>query len=183
MRMDYLASMYIDNEMDLGEKRRFVEMVHHDDAFYTLTVDLLDQEQRLRQMPALAPVPAVEQQWRPPLRHVLANLIRPFGFAVAGFAAAVLMVNTISFSPPPSPSSNRFVLFEPAADRVASSITFYGASMAVLFVFFLFERIVNGHRIVWMDGLAQVLKDALKARSERLTRPLVGPVVPIWRGD
>lgn len=126
MRMDYLASMYIDNEMDLGEKRRFVEMVHHDDEFYTLTVDLLDQEQRLRQMPALVPVPAVEHQWRPPLRHVLAGLIRPFGFAVAGFAAAVLMVNTISFNPPSSPNSNRFVLFEPAAERVELTGSFTG---------------------------------------------------------
>ena len=80
--MDYLASMYIDNEMDLEEKRQFVEMVRCDDEFYTLTVELLDQEQRLRQMPAMLPVPAVEQRWRPPLRHLLASLARPFGFAV-----------------------------------------------------------------------------------------------------
>jgi hypothetical protein len=47
--MDYLSSMYIDNEMDLDEKRLFVECVRSDDAFYTQTVELLDQEQLLRQ--------------------------------------------------------------------------------------------------------------------------------------
>jgi len=124
--MDYLASMYIDNEMDLGEKRQFVEMVHDDNAFYALTVELLDQEQRLRQMPAMLPAPADERRCRQPLRHVLAGLIRPFGFAVTGFAAAILMVNTIFFNPPPSPNSNRFVLFEPVADRVELTGSFTG---------------------------------------------------------
>lgn len=126
--MDYLASMYIDDEMDLGEKRQFVEMVHDDDEFYTLTVDLLDQEQRLRQMPAMLPQPVAEQQkWRPPLRHVLASLVRPFGLAAAGFAAAaVLMVNTMSWNPPPAPNSNRFVLYQPAADRVELTGSFTG---------------------------------------------------------
>ncbi len=40
--MEYLASLYIDNEMDLGEKRTFVEMVRADNDFATLTLDLLD---------------------------------------------------------------------------------------------------------------------------------------------
>lgn len=124
--MDYLASMYIDDEMDLKEKRQFVEMVHRDEDFYTLTMELLDQEQRLRQMPAMLPAPAVEQRWRPPLRHVLAGLIKPFGFAVTGFAAAVLMVNTVSWNPPPSAQSNRFVLFEPDAERIELTGSFTG---------------------------------------------------------
>ena len=63
--MEYLASLYIDNEMDLGEKRTFVEKVRADNEFATLTLDLLDQEQRLRDLPlhtlaVPAPVP-----WRP----------------------------------------------------------------------------------------------------------------------
>ena len=85
--MEYLASLYIDNEMDLGEKRTFVEKVRADNDFATLTLDLLDQEQRLRNLPlhtlaAPAPVP-----WRPPLRTRLAALLRPAGLAAAGFAA------------------------------------------------------------------------------------------------
>jgi hypothetical protein len=124
--MDYLASMYIDNEMDLGEKRQFVEMVHHDDEFYSLTVGLLNQEQRLRQMPAMLPVPAAEKRWRPPVRSVLTRLAGSFGLAAAGFAAAVLMVNTVSWNPPVSAQSNRFVLFEPVAERVELTGSFTG---------------------------------------------------------
>jgi len=124
--MDYLASMYIDNEMDLNEKRQFVEMVHCDEEFYTLAVDLLNQEQRLRPVTIMQPAEAAEKRWRPPLRHILANLVRPFGCAVAGFAAAILMVNALSWNSPPSPHSNRFVLFEPDAERVELTGSFTG---------------------------------------------------------
>ena len=39
--MDYLSSMYIDNEMDLDEKKQFVEKVRSDQAFFTQTLELL----------------------------------------------------------------------------------------------------------------------------------------------
>ena len=122
--MDYLASMYIDNEMDLGEKHQFVEMIRFDQEFYTQTLELLDQEHRLRQLPVV-PLAVAEKRWRPPLRHLLASLARPFGCAAAGFAVAVLMVNAVPGSPP-SPHSNRFVLFEPAAERVELTGSFTG---------------------------------------------------------
>ena len=48
--MDYLSSMYIDNEMDLDEKKQFVEKVRSDQAFYTQTLELLVQEQQLQVM-------------------------------------------------------------------------------------------------------------------------------------
>ena len=47
--MDYLSSMYIDNEMDLDEKKQFVEKVRSDQAFYTQTLELLAQEQLVRE--------------------------------------------------------------------------------------------------------------------------------------
>ena len=75
--MEYLASLYIDNEMDLGEKRTFVEKVRADNEFATLTLDLLDQEQRLRDLllhTLAVPAPA---PWRPSLRTRLAALLRP----------------------------------------------------------------------------------------------------------
>ena len=51
--MDYLSSMYIDNEMDLDEKRRFVEKVRTDDSFYNQTLELLYQEKQLRELPVV----------------------------------------------------------------------------------------------------------------------------------
>lgn len=123
--MEYLASMYIDNEMDLGEKRQFLDMIRSDQEFYTQTLELLEQEQRLRQLPVL-PAAAAAIVARPPRNHFLAALFRPFGCAAAGFAAAILMVYALSWNSSPSPQSNRFVLFEPDAERVELTGSFTG---------------------------------------------------------
>jgi len=123
--MDYLASMYIDNEMDLEEKRLFVEKVRRDGSFYTETLDLLAQEKQLRELPELPPL-AGEIAWRPSVGTVLARLFKPLGFATAGFAAALLLL--FSFFQPPATTacSNRFVLFEPAARQVELAGSFTG---------------------------------------------------------
>ena len=123
--MDYLSSMYIDNEMDLDEKRKFVERVRSDGAFYGETLELLAQEQRLRELPAM-PEPTIEKPWRPPLRTVLAHWFKPMGFATAGFTAAVLILLTVFQPPAPSAYNNRFVLFEPAAHQVELAGSFTG---------------------------------------------------------
>jgi hypothetical protein len=62
--MDYLSSMYIDNEMDLDEKKQFVEKVRSDQAFYTQTLELLVQEQLVRKQPVLRDL-ASEQKMAP----------------------------------------------------------------------------------------------------------------------
>lgn len=117
--MDHFISMYIDNEMNLAEKRQFVEMVRLKQSFYTLTLELLDQEQLLRQVSFPVPLTAAEGQWRQRGKSLLSSMAKPFGIAAVGFAAAVLMmVNTVSRNPVPSMQSNRFVLFEPQASRV-----------------------------------------------------------------
>jgi len=123
--MDYLSSMYIDNEMDLDEKKQFVENVRSDQAFYTQTLELLEQEQLLRIQP-LMPDLTAEQGWRPPVWACLKRFFRPLGFATAGFTAAVLMLFSV-FQPPVLPlCSNRFVLFEPAAGQVELAGSFTG---------------------------------------------------------
>ena len=89
--MDYLSSMFIDNEMDLDEKKRFVEKVRSDRAFYTQTLDLLTQDRLLQKHPVV-PEPLSGKKWRPPIWISLARGFKPLGFAAAGFAAAVLML-------------------------------------------------------------------------------------------
>ena len=124
--MDYLASMYIDNEMDLDEKRLFVEKVRSDDTFFDLTMDLLTQEKQLRELPGMPP-PSVEKHLRPPIGVVVARFLKPLGLAAAGFAAAVVMLFSLSQTPPvPSACTNRFVLFEPAARQVELAGSFTG---------------------------------------------------------
>ena len=126
--MDYLASMYIDNEMDLDEKRHFVEKVRSDAGFAEQTLDLLAQEQLLRDLPSAPPVQVTQphRHWRQPFRLRLARLVVPVGFAGAGFAAAVLMLMMIFHPAAPPACSNRFVLFAPAVGRVELAGTFTG---------------------------------------------------------
>ena len=108
--MDYLSSMYIDNEMDLDEKKQFVEKVRSDQAFYSQTLELLEQEQLLRKQPFL-PDLAPEQRWQPPVWDGLKRFFRPLGFATAGFTAAVLIFLGVFQPPVPPLCSNRFVLY------------------------------------------------------------------------
>ena len=124
--MDYLSSMYIDDEMDLDEKRLFVEKVRSEDSFYTQTLELLAQEKQLRELPVM-PAPDIEKPVRPPIGIVLTRFFKPLGFATAGFTAAVLMLFSL-FQPPPMPTacSNRFVLFEPTARQVELAGSFTG---------------------------------------------------------
>lgn len=125
--MEYLSSMYIDNEMDLNEKKQFIEKVKSDPAFYTLTMDLLTQEQLLQIQPVL-PEPASGKRWQQPssIRLGLIRFLKPLAFAAAGFSAAVLMLFT-TFQPAVSPLPiNRFVLFEPVADQVELAGSFTG---------------------------------------------------------
>lgn len=123
--MDYLSSMYIDNEMDLDEKKQFVEKIRSDCAFYTQTLDLLALEQLLGQEPVM-PEPTPEKRWQPSVWINLTRLFKPLGFAALGFSAA-LLIFVIGFRSPVLPLyNNRFVLFEPGAEQVELVGSFTG---------------------------------------------------------
>lgn len=123
--MDYLPSMYIDNEMDLDEKILFVEKIRMDSKFFGLTLELLAQETCLEAQPVLRDE-AIEKKWRPPARIDLPRWLRPLGLIGAGFSAAVLVLFAFFQSPANHRCSNRFVLFEPNARQVELAGSFNG---------------------------------------------------------
>ena len=123
--MDYLSSMYIDNEMDLDQKKQFVKRIRSDHLFYGETLELLAQEQQLRKLPVM-PKTLTEKTWQPSAWTILARWFKPLGFATAGFATAVLLVLTLFRPPMPTMCNNRFVLFEPAANQVELAGSFTG---------------------------------------------------------
>ncbi|TKB06808.1 glycogen-binding domain-containing protein [Desulforhopalus sp. IMCC35007] len=45
--IDHLISLYLDDELSLGQKCHFVEKVHHDVKFYNNAVEFLQQEKML----------------------------------------------------------------------------------------------------------------------------------------
>ena len=103
--MEYLISMYIDNELTIEDKIVFVEHVHADKSFSDNTVSFLKQEKALRSaLPEQAPevaLPFLERAkftfWSP----------RPLGLA---FAASLLILAALIFTLAQPPSTD----FHPA---------------------------------------------------------------------
>jgi len=116
--MDYLASMYIDNEMNLDEKLQFIDRIHSQPVFCEDTRALLLQEKMLRLptetmlLPARPPLAASAGQW-------WRALFKPLIYAGVGFTAASLLLFSLmtTRSAPMTPAS-RFVIYEPAAHQV-----------------------------------------------------------------
>ncbi len=123
--MDYLASMYIDNELDLDEKVLFVDKIHSDPPFYQETCSLLHQEKLLRMppdtstLPTRAPVSAVTGLW-------FGKILQPIIYAAVGFAAAGLLWFNQATTCAPAQCFNRFVIYEPSAHQVELAGSFTG---------------------------------------------------------
>lgn len=130
--MNYLGSMYIDNELDLGEKVQFIEKIRSEEPFFQETVDLLLQEKMLRIQPEKVLIPA-ETRTRHDLKNWFARffrpIVRPIIYGGAGFAFATLLLLLITrstVSPDQSSAVNRFVIYEPGASQVELTGTFNG---------------------------------------------------------
>lgn len=124
--MDYLASMYIDNELDLDEKVRFVDEIHTEALFYEDTRALLLQEKLLRQPADTTMLPARPQAAPAHPDQWFKNLFKPVLYAAAGFAAAGLLIFSLITAPIRQQCANRFVVYEPAANRVELAGSFTG---------------------------------------------------------
>lgn len=115
--MEYLSSMYIDDEMSMDEKIKFIEKIHDDDMFYKQTLDLLDQEQMISQLPDL-PEDISGKRWESPVLPNIFRFFKPLAFAASGFAAAAILLFYLYPSTGQSVYTDRFVLFEPSAHQV-----------------------------------------------------------------
>ena len=123
--MDYLISMYIDNELSIDDKISFVEHVHADQRFTDEAVSFLKQEKILRSsLVEKVPVPdTVLSFLRPPKFSFLAA--KPLGLA---FAASLLILVALYFThtqPPqtgfnPSHASyqHRFVIYQSGIKQI-----------------------------------------------------------------
>lgn len=121
---DYLASAYIDDEMDLDEKAAFIRSIRESDHAYREAQELLAQERLLRRA-LMAPetVPAPRPEWRNVLKLWWAAHFRPLAAAAAGLAAG-LMLFTLYPTPALPPQIARFVVFLPQARQVDLAGTF-----------------------------------------------------------
>jgi hypothetical protein len=115
--MDCLASMYIDNELTLEEKVRFIDRIQINPPFYEDTRSLLLQERLLRAAPDTPMIPH-----RTPIAVTFGDrfkkLLRPMVYLTAGFALAMLLIFSRAAEPVAQPIINRFVIYEPNASQV-----------------------------------------------------------------
>lgn len=171
--MDYLSSMYIDNEMNLDEKKIFVEKIRSEQTFYALTLDLLVQEQVLEKKPFIPEIP-VEKRWRTPLWDGLVRYLQPIGFSTAGFCSAVLLFFVFFRSPVLPQNNNRFILFEPSAEHVELAGSFTGwqrigmKRIGSSGYWELYLEVASGeHRFAYiLDGERRITDPTLPAREK-----------------
>ena len=121
--MEYLISMYIDDELDLDEKISFVGQVRSDKSFSDEVIELLQQEKVLRSDP-IYQIPVVHFKPVRDWKRILVSWMRPVGFAATGFTLAVLLM--ISFIPMQKGFSmpNRFVIYKPGVKQAEITGTF-----------------------------------------------------------
>jgi hypothetical protein len=118
---DYLISMFIDNELNLGEKVEFVETVHGKNGFKELTVSLLEQEILLQDVASDTPyLPLPDRQRSFP------EVFRPWVIPAVGFAAAMLLLVLIPLMQSPNievaqqsidSKPHRFVVYYPETNK------------------------------------------------------------------
>jgi len=130
--MNYLISMFIDNELGLREKVEFVKTIRKDDEFYEESIALLDQEQKIRFdmdaiVPALQAAPALRfKEKRKWFRLPDLPTIRPFAFMTSAGAMAVVVALILIglHTSPISAVPYRFVIYEPEVNTVEISGSF-----------------------------------------------------------
>jgi hypothetical protein len=86
--MEYLISMFIDDELDIDDKIEFVEKVHEDKVFQDEVVELLHQEKLIRSE-VVDRVPSIKLKVKK--RFTFFPLLRPVSLLASALAAAVII--------------------------------------------------------------------------------------------
>ncbi len=114
---DYIISSYIDDELNLDEKKEFVEIIHNDKQFKDETIDLLEQEKLLRSE-LMDAIPEINMPTVPRKKSFNLNFWLP---PLGGFATAMVFIATVFILRTPintnSEELHRFVIYEPDSEQ------------------------------------------------------------------
>ena len=111
--MDYLISMFIDNELNADEKIEFVKKVHGDKAFKDESIELLHQEKLIRSE-VVERVPPVELEVT---RRFVHPTLYPMGLFASALAAAIVLLFFFLPAQEDPPIPYRFVIYQPDVSR------------------------------------------------------------------
>lgn len=119
-----LISQFIDDELDLDEKKAFVQAVQTSREYAEEALSLLEQEKWLRAEPAVA---LPEMRFAGPRRIRLRHILQPFAAFAAGAAAVILVWMFMPAAPVGEAlRPHRFVLYQPEAAQVEITGSFTG---------------------------------------------------------
>jgi len=121
--MDYLISMFIDDEMDVDEKIAFIEAIEQDKSFSNETLELLNQE-KLICSKIVDRIPTIELKSQYNWKRFLKPFLQPMGIAASALAAAVILLAIFVTRPTPGPAAYRFVIYRPDVSQVEITGTF-----------------------------------------------------------
>ena len=121
--MNYMISMFIDDEMDMAEKIEFIETVRKDKAFTDEALDLLSQEKIIRG-DIVDRVPLVELKAPFSWKRFMRPFLQPMGLVAPALAAVIIVLVFFMPQPSPTPLTNRFVIYRPDVHQVEITGTF-----------------------------------------------------------
>jgi len=108
--MEYLISMFIDNELDIDDKIKFVKKVHGDKVFQDEAVELLGQEKLIRSE-VVDRVPSITVKGKK--RFAFLPLFRPMSLLASALAAAVIIFFLAMPTQVATSTPYRFVIYRP----------------------------------------------------------------------
>ena len=120
--MNYLISMFIDDELDLDEKITFVDTIYGDQDMKDEAIALLSQEKKLRSR-VVERIPEIRL---PEKKSSIMRYFRPVPiFSAAVLALILFFIFVPENSQSPGPVSHRFVIYRPQISRaeIAGSFT------------------------------------------------------------
>jgi len=119
---EYLISMFIDNELNLDEKIKFVEHIHADESYKKESVELLNQEKIIRS-DVVENIPSISIKTG---KKFVFPCLRPIGLIAS--AAALVVLVLFMFMPVKERTSMpyRFVIYRPDVTNVEITGSFTG---------------------------------------------------------
>ena len=115
--MNYMISMFIDDELDLDEKISFIETVLKDTSFKDEALQLLHQEKHIRGE-VVEHIPSVEVKVPFNWKRFFRPFFQPMGLVASALVAIVIFLLFSIPSPTPGRITKRFVIYKPDVRQV-----------------------------------------------------------------
>ena len=115
--MNYMISMFIDDELDIDEKISFIETVLKDTSFKDEALQLLHQEKHIRGE-VVEHFPSIDVKVPFTWKRFFRPFFQPMGLAASALAALVIFLLFSIPSPTPDLITKRFVIYRPDVRQV-----------------------------------------------------------------